>query len=178
MVSGVLDSSLTINADELPVKSIDNSLTHSPTSNNSAETLGIVRGATVEASRGQKRHMSIDVEKSPVAQRSRAEEDVRVDIPLVTKASEAPTRMSIRISLDRLYEYAVAVCAEGIEIFPVVSGEAGGFSFTDVDATGPAKIVVVICRLKKKTGRRTFITTNLEADEFDVQYPNGEPYEN
>eukprot|EP00171_Calliarthron_tuberculosum_P006948 IDg6948t1 len=73
--------------------------------------------------------MSLEVDEALAAQRIRAEDGVRVDNPLAKKASEAPAPMSMRISLYRWYEYAVAVRAEGIGIVPLVSGEAGGFPF-------------------------------------------------
>eukprot|EP00171_Calliarthron_tuberculosum_P016762 IDg16762t1 len=86
----------------------------------------MVRGASAEAPRGQKRRMSIDGDDAPAAQRSRAVDGARVDKPPLKKVSETPGPMSIRVSRDRWYEYAVVVRAEGIDIVPVVGGEAGG----------------------------------------------------
>eukprot|EP00171_Calliarthron_tuberculosum_P003713 IDg3713t1 len=41
----------------------------------------MARGATVEATRGQKRYISIDVDEGTAAQRSRVEDGARVDKP-------------------------------------------------------------------------------------------------
>eukprot|EP00171_Calliarthron_tuberculosum_P007095 IDg7095t1 len=82
-----------INDDEFPVKSIENSLTHPPTSNNLAETPHIARDFTAKASRRQKRCMYIDVNEALSAQRSRAEDCFRVDEPPAKKTSEAPAPM-------------------------------------------------------------------------------------
>eukprot|EP00171_Calliarthron_tuberculosum_P011045 IDg11045t1 len=112
----------------------------------------MVRGTNAEVPRRQKRRMSIDVDEAPAAQRSRSVDGARVDKPPLKKVSDTPAPMSIRVSLDRRYEYAVVVRAEGIDTVPVVGGEAGGFPFTDADATRPAKTVVVICRPGRKTG--------------------------
>eukprot|EP00171_Calliarthron_tuberculosum_P003322 IDg3322t1 len=56
--------------------------------------------------------MSTDVNKAPAAQRSRAEDGVCVDEPPAKKVSEAPAPMTMRVSLNRRYEYAVVVRAE------------------------------------------------------------------
>eukprot|EP00171_Calliarthron_tuberculosum_P017050 IDg17050t1 len=137
----------------------------------------MVRGASAEVPRGQKRCMSSDVDDAPAAQRSRAVDGARVYKPPLKKVSDTPASMSIRVSLDRQYEYAVVVCAEGIDIVSVVGGEAGGFPFTDADATGPAKNVVVIRCSGRKTGRRTVMIPIRKPVSFDAQYLTGEPSE-
>eukprot|EP00171_Calliarthron_tuberculosum_P007098 IDg7098t1 len=129
------------------------------------------------ATRDQKRHISIDVDESPAAQRSHAEDGVRIDKPNAKKPDEGSAAMSMRISLESRYEYTVMVRAEGIDIVLMINVEAGGFSFNDVDATGPAKTMVVIRRPGRKTGRRTVRTSNPEESLLDVQYPTGEPSE-
>eukprot|EP00171_Calliarthron_tuberculosum_P008280 IDg8280t1 len=114
-----------INDDELPVNSIHNSLAYPLILSNSVETPDMARGATVEASCGQKLRMSIDVDEASAARRSRAEDGVRVDKPPSKKASEAIAHMSMRTSLDRWYDYVVVVRTECIDIVPVVGGTAG-----------------------------------------------------
>eukprot|EP00171_Calliarthron_tuberculosum_P007075 IDg7075t1 len=104
----------------------------------------MVRGASAEVPRGQKRRMSIDVDEAPAAQRSRAVDGARVDKTPLKNVSE-----TLRL----------------------------GFPFTDADATGPAKTVVVIRCPGRKTGRRTVMISNREAGEFYAQYPTGEPSE-
>eukprot|EP00171_Calliarthron_tuberculosum_P009391 IDg9391t1 len=130
---------------------------------NAQEESVMVRGASTEVPRGQKRRMSIDVDDAPAAQRSRVVDGAHVDKPTLKKVSDTPAPISIRVSLDRRYEYAVVVRAEGIDVVPVVGGEAGGFPFTDADATRPAKTVVVIRRPGRKTGRRSVRTSNPES---------------
>eukprot|EP00171_Calliarthron_tuberculosum_P004106 IDg4106t1 len=98
--------------------------------------------------------------------RSRAVDGARVDKPPLKKVCDTSSPMSVRVSLDCRYEYAVVVRAEGIGIVPVVGGEAGSFLFTEADATGLAKTVVVIRRLGRKTGCRTVMTSNSEAGDF------------
>eukprot|EP00171_Calliarthron_tuberculosum_P006849 IDg6849t1 len=71
-------------------KSIDNSLSHPPISGNLAEAPNMERGATVKASRVQKRRMSIDVDEFPAAQRSHVEDGAHIDKPTTKKANEAP----------------------------------------------------------------------------------------
>eukprot|EP00171_Calliarthron_tuberculosum_P010094 IDg10094t1 len=47
-------------------------------------------------------------------------------------AASLSTFTKMRVSMDRRYEYAVVVRVVGVDIDPVIGGEAGGFSFTDV----------------------------------------------
>eukprot|EP00171_Calliarthron_tuberculosum_P005804 IDg5804t1 len=72
------------------------------------------------------------------AQRTSAVGCACVYKPIAKKSNEIPAPMSMRISLECEYEYAVVIRDECVYIMPVVGVEAGIFPFTDVDATGKA----------------------------------------
>lgn len=55
---------------------------------------------------------------------------------------------------------AVDVRADGIDIVPVILVVSKGFPFTDIEAKGPAKSVMVIRRPSIKSGRRDVLTSH------------------
>lgn len=77
--------------------------------------------------------------------------------------------MSLRVSLDRKYEYA-----NGIYIVPVQNGADTEVLFDDADSTSEPKTVFVR-RPGRRTGRRVIITRNTTPENFDPSYPTGEP---
>eukprot|EP00171_Calliarthron_tuberculosum_P010205 IDg10205t1 len=133
MVSSLSGPSLTEFPESLP-SGIDEIMRYFGFS--SDEAVGYISADEVlEKSIGNLIDQSFVADEVPAVQRSRAEDRTR---------------------------YAVVVRDEGTDILSVVGGKAMGFPFADVDATGPAKTVVVI-HLRQKTGRHTVMTSNPNA---------------
>ena len=133
-------------------------------------------GGQGPSSRGPKRKSAEEHEHAPAAQRQRGEDGGRVEAPRERAAAPAlPTPMSLRVSLDSKYEYAVVIRNEGIDIVPVVGGAATGFPFSDPDATGDPKTVVVVRLPNRRNGRRMVMTASTNPSDFEPNYPTGDP---
>lgn len=84
-------------------------------------------------------------------------------------------KKSQRVSLDSKYEYAFVIRAEGIHIFPVENGSDNRFLFSDADAAGEPKTVVVVRIPRIKSCFRMVMTAKTITEDFDVKYLTGEP---
>eukprot|EP00171_Calliarthron_tuberculosum_P018297 IDg18297t1 len=124
---------------------VSNSLLLDPVALDEVLNPEMARDVTVDATRRQKRRISFGVDEGPAAQRSLSKDGARVDKTITKNPIEGPALLPMR----------------------EVS------SLRTLDATGPAKTVVVIHRSGRKTGRRIVMTSNPEAGELDAQYPTG-----
>lgn len=78
------------------------------------------------------------------------------------------TMMSLRVSLDRKYEYDVGIRAERINIVLVANSVDTVLHFGDVDAIGKPRTVAAVRRPGGKYGRRMAMTAKTTPEEFDL----------